>query len=163
MRTRFLELIAREAAHRRAGRPARIIAKMNQVEAPAIIAALCDASRAGVAIDLIVRGFCCLQPGVPGHSDAIQVRSIIGRFLEHSRIFYFADGREHPLDGEFLIGSADWMTRSLSQRVEVVVPVADRNARARLWEILELGLADRVQAWRLAEGGVYQASEGRQP
>ena len=155
MRPRFLELIARETENRRAGRPARIVAKMNQIEDPEMIGALCEASRAGVPIDLLVRGFCCLRPGIPGFSETIRVRSIIGRFLEHSRIFYFAAGREDPLDGEFLIGSADWMARNLSHRVEVVAPVTARSARARLWEILDISLRDQRQAWIMDSDGHY--------
>jgi polyphosphate kinase len=155
MRRRFLDLIAREAEHRRAGRPARIVAKMNQVEDPATIAALCEASRAGVPIELLVRGFCCLRPGIAGFSESIHIRSIIGRFLEHSRIFYFAAGNEDPLDGEFFIGSADWMSRNLSNRVEVVVPATTRSARERLWEILDVSLRDQRQAWIMDSEGRY--------
>jgi polyphosphate kinase len=129
---------------------------MNQLEDPAIIAALCDASRAGVAIDLIVRGFCCLRPGVPGHTDNIRVRSIIGRFLEHSRIFHFASGRENPIDGQFYIGSADWMQRNLSSRIEVITPVESRPARERLWEVLDAALKDQRQAWQLDASGNYE-------
>ena len=120
---RFLELIQREIDNQRAGLPARIVAKMNQLEDPEIIEALCEAACAGVAIDLVIRGLCCLRPGIAGRSDGIRVRSIIGRFLEHSRIFHFAAGHDDPLDGEFYIGSADWMFRNLSRRVEVVTPV----------------------------------------
>jgi polyphosphate kinase len=155
MRGRFLELIAREVGHRQAGRPARIVAKMNQVEDPEIIDALCTASRAGVPIDLVVRGFCCLRPGIPVFSESIGVRSIIGRFLEHARIVYFAAGHEDPLDGEFFIGSADWMTRNLSHRVEVVTPVTARSGRERLWEILTISLSDRRQAWIMGSDGLY--------
>jgi len=151
MRPRFLELITAEVEHHRAGRPARIIAKMNQLEDPAIMTALCVASQAGVPIELIVRGFCCLAPGVPGVSETIRVRSIVGRFLEHSRIFYFANGSSDPINGTFLIGSADWMHRNLSTRVEVVTPVTARSARERLWEVLDICLRDRRQAW-LMEG-----------
>ena len=158
MRERFLALIAREADHRRAGRPARIIAKMNQLEDPAIIAALCEASRAGVPIDLIVRGFCCLTPGLAGFSETVRVRSIIGRFLEHSRIFYFSGGRSDPLEGEYFIGSADWMHRNLSHRVEVVAPVLAPDARARLWEILDVCLRDQRQAWIMGPDGMYTQS-----
>src|SRR5262249_10584290 len=132
LRARLLEAIGREIEARTAGRPARIVAKMNQLEDPTLIAALCDASRAGVPVDLIVRGFCCLKPGVRGASENIRVRSIIGRFLEHSRIFHFAAGAEDPMAGEFLIGSADWMYRNLSRRIEVVTPVASRALRERL-------------------------------
>lgn len=155
MRQRFLELIAREADNQRAGRPARIIAKMNQLEDPAIIAALCDASRAGVSIDLIVRGFCCLRPGVRGFSESIRVRSIIGRFLEHSRIFYFANDSDDPMKGVFYIGSGDWMFRNLSHRVELAAPVTGRGGRQRLWEILDVTLKDQRQAWVLDSEGAY--------
>jgi len=155
MRQGFLDLIAREIDHHRGGRPARIIAKMNQLEDPAIIAALCDASQAGVPIDLIVRGFCCLRPGVPGRTETVRIRSIVGRFLEHSRVFYFAAGSENPLEGQYFIGSADWMFRNLSSRVEVVAPVASRSARERLWEILDVSLRDQRQAWRMDVDGHY--------
>jgi polyphosphate kinase len=156
MRKRFLDLINREAEHKRAGRPARIIAKMNQLEDPEIIAALIEASRAGVPIDLIIRGFCCLPAGVSGWSENIRVRSIIGRFLEHSRIFYFGAGQQQPLEGEFYIGSADWMSRNLSSRIEVVTPIFARSARERLWEILDIALRDRRQAWSMGPDGNYQ-------
>ncbi len=163
MRQRFLELIAAEAAHARAGRPARIIAKMNQLEDRATIAALCEASRAGVPIDLIVRGFCCLRPGVPGYSETVRIRSVIGRFLEHSRMYYFASGREDPLEGEFFIGSADWMFRNLSTRVEVATPVGARSARERLWEILDVLLRDQRQAWRMDANGEYSQLHPQAP
>ena len=156
MRQRFLDLIAREVEHRRAGRPARLVAQMNQLEDPEIIAALCEASRAGLPIDLIVRGLCCLRPGVPAFSESIRVRSIVGRFLEHSRIFYFSGGSADPLDGDFFIGSADWMFRNLSNRLEVVAPVTARNARERLWEILDVCLRDQRQAWVMDDEGHYE-------
>lgn len=155
MRQRFLENIEREIAHQQAGRPARIIAKMNQVEDMEMAQALVAASQAGVAIDLIVRGFCCLKPGVPGWTENVRVRSIIGRFLEHSRIFYFANGQDDPLAGEFFIGSADWMHRNLSGRVEAATPVEDRAARERLWEILDIALRDSRQAWLMQPNGSY--------
>jgi len=155
MRPRILELIEREIVHQREGRPARIIAKMNQLEDPDVIEALCEASAAGVSIDLIIRGFCCLRPGVPGKTENIRVRSIIGRFLEHSRVFYFANGREKPLEGEFFIGSADWMVRNLSKRVEVVTPVFVEGLKAKLWEFLDVCLRDRRQAWVLGRDGKY--------
>jgi len=155
MRPRLLELIGREIRNRREGKPARIVAKMNQLEDPAMIQALCDASAAGVPIDLIVRGFCCLRPGIPGRTDNIRVRSIIGRFLEHARIFHFANGSEHPVEGDFFIGSADWMYRNLSKRIEVVTPVQSLSAKQKLWEILEIGLRDRRQAWTLDANGDY--------
>jgi polyphosphate kinase len=155
MRERFLELIEREAEHKRAGRPARIVAKMNQLEDLEICRSLSTAAQAGVPIDLIIRGFCCLRPGIPGYTDNIRVRSIIGRFLEHSRIFHFANASDDPLDGDFFIGSADWMYRNLSRRVEAAAPVEDRKHRERLWEILEVGLCDERQAWTLGSDGKY--------
>jgi len=155
MRQRWLQLIHQEIANRQAGLPARIVAKMNQLEDPELIEALCEASAAGVPIDLIVRGFCCLRPGIPGRSENIRVRSIIGRFLEHSRIFYFAAGSGDPLQGEFFIGSADWMFRNLSKRVEVVTPVLARESKEKLWEILDICLRDRRQAWLLGADGAY--------
>jgi polyphosphate kinase len=155
MRPRFLELIRREIANKAAGKPARIVAKMNQLEDPELIAALCEASSAGVPIDLIVRGFCCLRPGLEGRTENIRIRSIIGRFLEHSRIFHFAAGKEDPSEGEFFIGSADWMFRNLSKRVEVVTPIFDSKAKAELWEVLDICLRDRRQAWVLSADGSY--------
>ena len=155
MREGFLARIAREITHHRAGRPARIIAKMNQIEDHEICRSLGVASQAGVTVDLIVRGFCCLAPGVKGLTENVRVRSIIGRFLEHSRIFYFADGNDDPLAGEFLIGSADWMYRNLSQRVEAVVPIEQRALREQLWEVLQVALADQRQAWVMRSDGGY--------
>jgi polyphosphate kinase len=155
MRTRFLELIRRETDLKRTGRHARIIAKFNQLEDPEIIEALCQASQAGVSIDLIIRGFCCLKPGAPGQTDNIRIRSIIGRFLEHSRIYYFSAGAENPVDGEFYIGSADWMYRNLSGRIEIVTPVTASTPKQRLWEILDVCLRDRRLAWILGKDGHY--------
>jgi polyphosphate kinase len=155
MRRRFLDLIQREINNRRAGLPARIIAKMNQLEDPELIEAICTAAAAGVPVDLIIRGFCCVKPGVPGHTEGIRVRSIIGRFLEHSRIFHFAAGLSDPVQGEFFIGSADWMFRNVSKRVEVVAPVLAHGLRRRLWEILDICLRDRRQAWVLDHEGAY--------
>jgi polyphosphate kinase len=155
MRERFCAMIRREIEHVRAGRPARIVAKMNQVEDLELSLALAEASEAGVPIDLIIRGFCCLRPGVPGYTSNVRVRSIIGRFLEHSRIFHFANGEADPLAGEYYIGSADWMYRNLSRRVEAATPVEDPAARRQLWEILETSLADSRQAWELGPDGIY--------
>ncbi len=155
MRPRLLDLIRREIQNKRAGQPARIIAKMNQLEDPEMIEALCEASEAGVSIDLIIRGFCCLRPGVPGRTENIRIRSIIGRFLEHSRIFYFANGKEDPAEGEYFIGSADWMFRNLSKRIEVVTPVRAAGPKQRLWEILYICLHDRREAWVLESDGKY--------
>ena len=153
MRQRFLQLIEREAAAALAGRPARIIGKMNALVDAEVIEALYSASQAGVEIDLIVRGICCLRPQVPGVSDRIRVISIIGRFLEHSRLWYFAN------DGapEFYFGSADWMPRNFDRRVECAVPVEDPHLHPRLMALLETCLADNRQAWELsAEGGYTQ-------
>ena len=155
MRPRFLEMIHREIANQREGRPARIVAKMNQLEDPDLIVALAEASQAGVSVDLIIRGFCCLRPGLPGRTEGIRVRSIIGRFLEHSRIFHFAAGKANPVDGEFYIGSADWMHRNLTGRVEVITPVLARPLKGKLWEVLDICLRDRRQAWILNQDGSY--------
>jgi len=155
MRSWFLEMIDREAANARAGMPARIRAKMNQLEDPRIIRRLYAAARDGVRVQLVVRGFCCLRPGVPGLSENISVRGCIGRFLEHSRIFHFAAGREDPLEGEWCISSADWMKRNLDNRVEVAAPVVDREARRRLLRVLDVNEADRRNAWELQPDGSY--------
>ena len=155
MRPRLLELIAREAENHRSGRPARIIAKMNQLEDPDVIRAVCEASQIGVPVDLIIRGFCCLRPGVPGRTENVRIRSIIGRFLEHSRIFHFANGQENPTAGDFYIGSADWMHRNLSKRIEVIAPVLAAGPKERLWEILDICLRDHRQAWTLGPDGTY--------
>jgi len=151
LRARFLELIEREAAAAREGKPARIIAKMNALVDAEMIEALYSASKAGVPIDLIVRGICCLRPGLVGVSENIRVISIIGRFLEHSRLFYFANGG----DDEFLFGSSDWMPRNFDRRVEAVTPVEDRTFHPRLRSLLEVCLADNRQAWELAPNGSY--------
>lgn len=155
MKERFLELIEREAALQAEGTPGRIIAKMNQLEDRGIIDALYRASQAGVRIDLIVRGFCCLRPGVPGLSENIRVRSVIGRFLEHSRIFHFGAGRADPLEGDWYVGSADWMYRNLQTRVEAATPVQLRAHRQRLLKIIAVELSDTRQAWSMQPGGEY--------
>lgn len=159
MRQKLLALIHRETANARGGKPARIIAKMNSLEEKEICRAIYQASRAGVKIDLIVRGVCALRPGVPGLSENIRVISVIGRFLEHSRIFHFANGSDDPLEGDFLIGSADWMYRNLNLRVEVVVPIEVRPLRERLWQILGIHLDDTRQAWEMKPDGTYQRRE----
>src|SRR6266567_4120649 len=147
-----LNLIARESDHARLGRPARIIAKMNALLDKNIIAALYRASQAGVEIDLIVRGMCALRPSIRGVSDRIRVRSIVGRFLEHSRIFYFANGGEE----EVYLASADWMPRNLYERVETMFPVKDGLLRARIrQEILDAYLSDTVKARVLRRDGAY--------
>ncbi len=155
MRAAFTRLIEREISNHEQGRPARIVCKMNQVEDPEICSLLSRASQAGVPVDLVVRGLCSLAPGVPGVTENIRIRSVVGRFLEHSRIFHFAAGSEDPLDGDFLIGSADWMYRNLSERVEAAVPIVDRRLRGRLWEILEVCLQDRRNAWQMQPDGSY--------
>ena len=160
MRQRFTEMVKREAEHARAGRPARIIAKMNALLDADIIQNLYEASQAGVRIDLIVRGICCLRPGVPGISDRIKVISIVGRFLEHSRIFYFANGGEE----ELYFGSADWMPRNFDRRVEVIAPIEDRRLHARVCSLLELCLVDNREAWDLSPDGTYtQRKPGTHP
>ena len=148
----ILQLIARERDHARAGKPAAIVAKMNALLDRATIEALYEASQAGVEIDLIVRGICSLRPGVKGVSERIRVRSIVGRYLEHSRIFSFANGG-HP---EVFCGSADWMPRNLFERCEVVFPVDDPALSARLREeILGAYLKDNVKARLLQPDGSY--------
>ena len=151
MRDRFLELIAREAVHAREGRGGRIVAKMNALVDSGTIDALYAASEAGVEIDLIVRGICCLRPGLPGVSSRIRVRSIIGRFLEHSRVWQFGNGG----DDEFYIGSADWMPRNFLRRVEAVAPVEAPRLRERLRSLLQTCLDDNRQAWVLDADGRY--------
>jgi polyphosphate kinase len=153
-----LALIEREAAHASSGRPARIIAKVNGLLDPLTIEALYLASQAGIKIDLIVRGMCALRPGVPGLSENIRVRSIIGRFLEHSRIFWFANGgSEDGAQAEIYCGSADWMTRNLYERCEVVFPVVDPALKTRLRdEILNSYLLDNVKARLMRPDGTYQ-------
>ncbi len=148
----FLGLIRREQEHAQAGHPAHIVAKMNALLEPSVIEALYAASRAGVQIDLIVRGLCILRPGVKGLSENIRVRSIVGRFLEHSRIFHFANGG----NDEIYLGSADWMPRNLFERCEVVFPVRDPAARARIHdEILPAYLADTLKARLQQPDGTY--------
>lgn len=159
MRRRFLAMVRREIDNLGEGRPARIVAKMNQLEDPEMIAALLDAARAGVPVDLIVRGLCCVRPGIEGRTEGVRVRSIIGRFLEHSRIFHFAAGKEQPAEGEFYIGSADWMRRNLSSRIEVVTPVLAPALKERLWEVLDVLLRDQRQAWIMNPDGSYQLQD----
>lgn len=148
-------LIAREAEHAHAGRPGMIIAKFNNMEENDIALQLYEASKKKVQIDLIVRGFCCVRPGVPGLSNHMRVISIIGRFLEHSRLFYFRNGMTDPLEGDFYIGSADWMYRNLHARVEAMVPILDRGLKEKCWEVLQLCLTDERQAWIMNQDGNY--------
>ncbi len=151
----MLERTRREIDHAQAGRPARIVAKMNALIEPQIIQSLYAASMAGVKVDLIVRGICSLRPGVPGVSDNITVRSIVGRFLEHSRVFYFENGG----DPEVYCASADWMERNFFRRIEVAFPAQRRHHRQQLLEDLELYLSDNCQAWVLQPDGNYLKAE----
>ena len=152
LRERVIALIDREVEHHKKGRPARIIAKINSLTDTKYVRALYEASQAGVPIDLIVRGVCALRPGVAGLSDTISVISIVGRFLEHSRIFYFLNGGEE----DFYIGSADWMQRNLDRRVELLAPIEDPKLRRHLKEeVLDVYLRDNVKARRLQPDGSY--------
>ena len=145
LRERIMELIAGEVERQRSAGDGRIVMKLNSLVDPGIITALCEASQAGVAVDLIVRGGCSLRPGVRGVSEGVTVRSIIGSFLEHSRILRFGMGER----ATHWIGSADMMERNLDRRVEAVVPIRDPAIRARLDRILEVLLADDRRAWQL--------------
>ena len=157
LRTRFMRLIARETKHAREGKPAKIVAKMNSLCDEGIIAALYEASAAGVEIELIVRGICCLKVGIPGISENIHVRSIVGNFLEHSRIFFFLnDGEE-----ELYMGSADWMPRNLDRRVEILFPVLDDTLKEKVNHILDVELADNTKAHVLKPDGEYEKIDRR--
>ena len=159
LRPRIIDLIEREALA--PGGPGRIALKMNALVDPAVIEALYDASSAGVQTDLIVRGVCCLRPGVPGLSDNIRVRSIVGRYLEHSRIFAFGDGRDRPI--RYYLGSADMMPRNLDRRIEAVTPVEDPELQHRLQEILDVNLADGELAWELRGDGTWERASSDGP
>ena len=159
LRKRMVKLIQREAAHAKAGRPGRIIAKVNSLTDLAIVRALYAASQAGVSIDLIVRGICMLRPGLPGVSSNIRVRSIVGRFLEHSRILYFGNNGNE----EVFIGSADWMYRNLSRRVEVMAPIRNEQLKAYLRDtVLAAYLQDNVNARELRADGTYVRARHRE-
>jgi polyphosphate kinase len=159
----MMGLIKRETEHALAGRPAHIQAKINRLTDLNIIELLYEASQAGVKIDLIVRGACMIRPGEPGLSQTIHVRSVVGQFLEHSRIFYFANGGEE----ELYIGSADWMARNLDRRVEVVTPVLDRQLKEYLKDtVLAAYLRDNVKARVMNPDGTYERpamAEGEEP
>ncbi len=161
LRSRLVELIGAEADAARDGRPARIVFKLNSLVDPKIIESLYAASEAGVDIDLIVRGICCLRPGVTGLSERIRVKSIVGRFLEHSRIYAFGHGEDRPV--RYLIGSADMMPRNLDRRVEVCVQVDEHEARKRLARVLEVNLADDSLSWTLGPDGRWQRVEPADP
>ena len=157
LKDRFLNLILREARHARNGEKALIKAKMNSLCDPDIMAALYEASSAGVRIDLIVRGICCLRVGIPGVSENIRVRSIVGNFLEHSRIFYFENGGTP----EVYAASADWMPRNLDRRVEILFPIEDKNIAEKVVHILDLELVDTVKAHTLKNDGTYERVDKR--
>ena len=157
MRDGFMRLIQRETAHARNGEPARIIAKMNSLCDKEIIAALYEASAAGVEIDLIIRGICCLKTGIPKVSENIRVRSIVGTFLEHARIFYFRNGG----DEEFYMASADWMPRNLDKRVEILFPVEDPDIQEQVRHILQIQLDDTLKAHILQPDGNYEKVDKR--
>ncbi len=152
---KFKDLISREAEHAKKNKPAHVLCKFNNMEENDISISLYEASQAGVKIDLIVRGFCCIKPNLKKLSDKISVQSTLGRFLEHSRIFYFRNGQENPVDGDFFIGSADLMYRNLHARVEAIIPVYDHTAKEKLWEILNLYWNDQVQTWTMKSDGSY--------
>jgi len=156
MRQSFIDLLDVEIAHAMAGRPARVMAKMNGLEDPVLVRKLYEASQAGVLIDLNVRGVCRVRAGIPGISENIRVISIIGRFLEHSRIFYFANNGAP----RYFIGSADWMRRNLSNRVEAIVPIEDPRLREQIDHILQASFNDYRQAWEMLPDGRYRQ---RQP
>lgn len=157
LRNKFMKLIGRETAHAKCGQPARIVAKMNSLCDPGIIAALYEASAAGVKIQLIVRGICCLKVGIKGVSENIEVRSIVGNFLEHSRIFWF----ENNGADEVYMGSADWMPRNLDRRVEILFPVLDDEAKKSAKHILEVELSDNTKAHLLKSDGNYEKIDKR--
>jgi len=150
--------LEREMAHAAAGRPARVILKMNALVEPQSIAAICRASQAGVEVDLIVRGVCALRPGVPGYSERVRVRSVVGRFLEHSRVFWFANGG----DPEIFCSSADWMDRNFFRRVEIAFPIRRGKYRERILRDLETYLSDDTQSWTLDARGRYARAPRRQ-
>ena len=157
LKDRFLTLIRRETRNAGEGKPARIVAKMNSLCDKDIIAALYEASSAGVQISLIVRGICCLRTGIPGVSENIQVRSIVGNFLEHARIFYFENGGKP----EIYMGSADWMPRNLERRVEILFPVEEEPLRNKVLHILDMQLRDTMKAHVMMPDGSYEKVDRR--
>jgi len=152
LQEKLLKLIRREAAYASSGRTGHIIAKVNALVEPEVIRTLYEASASGVHVDLIVRGICCLRPRIPGISDNIRVRSLVGRFLEHDRCYYFHnDGNE-----EIVCASADWMDRNFFSRIEVMYPILDKDIRKRLMDNLDTYLSDNTQAWELLSDGSYR-------
>ncbi len=152
---RFKKLIHEETELALKGQKGRIIAKMNQLKEPQIIETLYKASQAGVKITLIVRGFCSLRPGVKALSENIEVFSIVGRLLEHSRIYYFGKGQTNPLNGHFYLGSADWMSRNLHDRVEIISAIEEEQHKNKLWDYLNLSISDNRHLWELKSDGHY--------
>jgi polyphosphate kinase len=148
----MIEKIERELANQKAGKPARLLVKVNGILEPAVVKALYRASQAGVKIDIACRGICSLRPGIPGVSENVRVISVVDRFLEHSRIFYFENGG----NPEVYVGSADWMDRNLSRRVEVVFPVEQSDLKQRVIEMLKITLGDNMKARELLPDGKYR-------
>lgn len=155
MRARFVALIKNETKLAKEGKKTRIVAKMNSLEDIEIIECLYEASQSGVQVELIVRGFCCLRPQVKGLSDNIRVYSLIGRFLEHSRVYFFSRGESSPDKGEFYLGSADWMYRNLNNRVEVITPITEKVLKNKIWFMFEAILNDHRSVWELDDQGHY--------
>ena len=157
LKDKFLKLINREKENAKQNRPARIVAKMNSLCDPDVIKALYEAAAEGVKIDLIVRGICCLRAGVEGTNDNITVRSIVGNFLEHARIFYF----ENAGKSELYMASADWMPRNLERRVEILFPILNAELKDKVWHVLEVQLKDTMKAQILQPDGTYDKVDKR--